>query len=225
MKKAVFLFDTTGYAAQPFTEAGWETYIIDIKNVGEYAVNSRATHVLNWNILDREDDIVELARGAEFVFGFPPCTDLAVSGAAHFAKKLKADPLCQVKAVHLAQAVQRIAEKAGAPWALENPVSVMATMWRASDFRFHPWHYGGYLRPDDVHPDYPAQFPPQDRYPKTTCIWKGNGFKLPQKNPAKPPTITANQQNDKRGGKSELTKRIRSSSPRGFFRGLYEVYK
>ena len=41
--KALFLFDTTGYAAEPFTKAGWETYIIDILNTKERAQNSRAT--------------------------------------------------------------------------------------------------------------------------------------------------------------------------------------
>jgi len=224
MKKAVFLFDTTGYAAQPFTDAGWETYIIDILNVGKYSTNSRATHVLDWNILEREVDIIEICRGAEFVFGFPPCTDLAVSGAAHFAKKARIDPAFQEKAIYLARAVERIATAAGVPWALENPVSVMATKWRKPDYIFDPWHFGGYLPEDDKHPDYPAYIAKRDAYPKKTCLWASSNFKFPIKNPVKPPNGYS-MQHLMLGGKSEKTKRIRSASPRGFFRGLYEVYK
>jgi len=224
MKKAVFLFDTTGYAAQPFTEAGWETYIIDILNVEEYAINPRATHTLSYDILAEEAAIIELCEGAEFVFGFPPCTDMAVSGAAHFSRKKAADPLFQDKAVVLARSVERIATAAGVPWALENPISVLATKWRKPDFIFDPWHFGGYLPENDKHPDYSTYIAPRDAYPKKTCLWKSPDFKLPLKKPVKRPSGYSTQ-HTKLGGKSEKTKRIRSASPRGFFRALYEVYK
>lgn len=87
-KKAIFLFDTTGYAAEPFTKAGWITYIIDTANVGPYATNERATHVLAWDILKYESEIVELCRGAEFVFGFPPVQTWPSRGRGTFARKL-----------------------------------------------------------------------------------------------------------------------------------------
>ena len=35
----------------------------------------------------------------DFILAFPPCTHLAVSGAAHFKKKLAKDPLIQINAV------------------------------------------------------------------------------------------------------------------------------
>ena len=43
MKKALFLFDTTGYAAEAFTQSGWETTIIDTLNTGSRSHNPRAT--------------------------------------------------------------------------------------------------------------------------------------------------------------------------------------
>lgn len=223
-KKAIFLFDTTGYAAEPFTNAGWETYIIDTANIGERAVNPRATHVLDWDILAREKDIIELCIGAEFVFGFPPCTDMAVSGAAHFANKKRIDPAFQTKAVHLARSVERIGEAADVEWCLENPVSVLATLWRKSNYSFHPCNFGGYLPYDDVHPEYPEYIVPRDAYPKSTHLWHSKGFKLPKIRPVTP-ALGYSKQHLKLGGKSEKTKRIRSASPRGFFKALFEVYK
>jgi hypothetical protein len=221
--KAVFLFDTTGYAAEPFTSAGWETTIIDMLNVGEYVNNYRATHTLDWDILEREDAIAELCKDATFIFGFPPCTDLAVSGAKHFAAKAKVDPLFQVKAVHLAQSVERIAIKAGVPWALENPVSRLATLWRQSDYIFHPWHYGKYLPEGDRHPDYPKYIPAQDRYSKPTCLWTSKDFILPSKKPTTKP-VGWSPQTTMLGGSSARTKRIRSASPRGFFIALQKAW-
>jgi len=223
IKKAVFLFDTTGYAAEPFTKAGWETVIIDLLNVGEHSNNPRATHTLSWNILEQEAKIVELCKGATFIFGFPPCTDLAVSGAKHFAAKAVVDPLFQQKATNLARSVERIATKAGVPWALENPVSRLATIWRASDYIFHPWHYGEYLLKGEKHPDYPRYIPAQDHYSKPTCLWKSKDFILPKKRPTTKPEGWS-PQTTLLGGSSAKTKRIRSASPRGFFIALQKAW-
>jgi hypothetical protein len=224
MKRAIFLFDTTGYAAEPFTKAGWETYIIDIKNVGLYAENPRATHVLSWDILEKEQEIIELAKGATFVFGFPPCTDLAVSGAKHFASKAKNNPLFQEEAIHLARSVERIGSAANVPWCLENPVSVLSTKWRKPNFSFHPYYYSGYLPEDDEHPDYPKYIAARDFYSKKTCLWKSTDFHLPpMKLIGKTPTGW-NLQTLLLGGKSEKTKRIRSASPRGFFVALQQAW-
>lgn len=223
-KKAIFLFDTTGYAAEPFTKAGWITYIIDTANVGPYAKNERATHVLAWDILKKESEIVELCKGAEFIFGFPPCTDMAVSGAKHFRSKAMLNPNFQHEAVHLARSVERIGEQAGVPWALENPVSVLASLWRKGNFSFHPCNYGGYLPLDDVHPEYPQYIKPRDAYPKRTHIWCSKDFKIPDMKLVTPsPGLST--QHLKLGGKSAKTKRIRSASPRGFFIGLLGKYK
>lgn len=229
----VFLFDTTGYAAEPFTKLGYKTLIIDILNVGQYAHNTKATWVLDWDILKRQADIIELCQSAHFVFGFPPCDDMAVSGARHFDAKGAANPWFQEQAIHLMKSVERIGDVSGKPWAAENPGSIASTWWRSPNFRFHPYMYGGYLPEDDIHPDYPRFIAPRDAYTKKTNLWTGNGFEIPKRLPVEPEIITnvsgirGSRQFIMLGGKSEKTKRIRSASPRGFFNALalYWHYK
>jgi len=223
MKRVIFLFETTGYAAKCFKERGWYTTIIDIKNVGTAATNENADVTLSWDILEKEQDIIELGKGAALIFGFPPCTDLAVSGARHFAAKKKRNPLFQEEAVNLARSVERIGNACNADWGLENPVSVLATMWRPPNFYFHPFQFGGYLPEDDVHPDYPQYIKPRDAYPKNTGIWHSPNFRVPKRKHV-PRNMGYSAQHNKLGGKSEKTKRIRSASPRGFFTALAEVY-
>jgi hypothetical protein len=159
----------------------------------------------------------------DMLFSFPPCTDMAVSGAAHFAKKRAVDPFFQDKAAYLARAAQRIGDALGVPYMVENPVSVLSTLWRKPDVYFDPYEYGGYLPEDDVHPEYPEYILPRDAYPKTTCWWLGNGFSMPEKRPV-PVAAGYSLQHSKLGGKSLRTKNIRSATPRGVFRAVAEVY-
>lgn len=178
MKKALFLFEHLGYAAAPFTAAGWHTTIVDILNTKP---NPRATVTLDWDILAQEEALIELACECEFVFGFPPCTDLAVSGAKHFAKKAKLNPNFQQEAVHLALSVDRIGNAAKVPWGFENPIGVLSTLYRKPNIKVHPYQYGGYLPVDDIHPEFPQYINARDAYSKNTCIWSGNNFQLPPK--------------------------------------------
>jgi hypothetical protein len=159
-----------------------------------------------------------------FVFGFPECTDLAVSGAAHFEKKRAVDPDFQSKAISLVMLTKILGEYYGCPWALENPVSVISTKWRKPDYKFDPYEYGGYLPKDDEHPVYPSYIKPRDAYPKKTCIWSGNGFVMPDKKPVFVERGYSDQHN-KLGGKSLKTKNIRSATPRGFANAVFEFNK
>lgn len=217
----VFLFEHTGYAAEPFTKRGHQTIIIDLLNKGP---NPRASISLSDNILDKEDEIAELCQNAEFIFGMPPCTDLAVSGARHFVTKYKKNPNFLLEAVHLFRATERIAIKAGnRPYAIENPVNLIPRRWRKPDYYFHPFEFGGYLPPDAEHPEWPFYIRGQDAYPKKSCLWTGNGFRFPRKKPVPCPTGYS-LQHLKLGGKSQRTKIIRSASPRGFFEALAQEY-
>jgi hypothetical protein len=222
-KTVVFLFDTTGLAAWPFTRRGCTTFIIDTQNIGERATNPLASHTLDWNILTHIRDIINLKP--DLLIGFPPCTDLAVSGAKHFAAKAAANPNFQKEAVQLARTVEQVGNEVGCPWALENPNSVLSTIWRKPDFTLDPNEYGRYLPEDDVHPLWPDYIPARDAYYKTTNWWTGNGFQMPQKkfvpilHPGK-----WNPQTTKLGGKSARTKMIRSASPRGVFEALAQQY-
>lgn len=229
MKKAVFMYDYTGIAAQPWLDAGYECWLFDGQHHTGAERCGRLVRVGLWfNPQDLEQQanaIVEMVGdGVEIVLGFPECTHLAVSGAAHFSKKLASDPNIQKNAAELAKLVEVVGTKFGCKWAAENPVSVLATLWRRPDFYFHPWEFGGYLPEDDVHPLYPDYIKPRDAYPKKTCIWCGNGFVEP---PRKPVYVDPgySDQHKKLGGKSLKTKNIRSATPRGFAIAVYEANK
>lgn len=219
----VSMFDTTGYAVEPFTRRGALTYIIDILNVGERSRNPRASVTVDWDIKECVDAIASI--GPDLIFGFPPCTDLAVSGSRHFETKREKDPLFQEKAVELVMTVKEVGDRTGSPWFAENPNSVLSTMWRKPDVSFHPNEYGGYLPENDVHPDYPDYIPSRDAYKKLTNYWTGNGFRMPLKRPV--PIVHESELNFQTqflGGKSLKTKMIRSASPRGVFEGLAQKY-
>ena len=232
MKKAIFLFDYTGIMAKPWADAGYLCYCFDgqhkpgvsttdhdlILNVGMW-FNNDTDDVTKWADINEIKRIVGF--NVKFVFGFPECTDLAVSGAAHFAKKRKSDPKFQKKAMNLVYLTKMLGESYKKPWALENPISVISTKWRKPDFKFDPFEYGGYLPEDDKHPTYPKYIKPRDAYPKRTCIWSGNGFVMPEKKPVDVEPGYSDQHH-KLGGRSLKTKNIRSATPRGFAQAVFE---
>jgi hypothetical protein len=86
-----------------------------------------------------------LADGWDLMVCHPPCTHLAVSGAAWFKDKAKeqAESLEFVRAL-LAAPIPRIA--------LENPVSIISTRIRKPSQVVHPWQFGHMEQ-------------------KTTCLW------------------------------------------------------
>lgn len=229
MKKAVFMYDYTGIMAQPWLEAGYECWLFDGQHQSGVVRDGNLVKVGRWfspqNLEQQASDIKELVGdGAEIVFGFPECTHLAVSGAAHFAKKLAIDPSVQKNAVELAKLVEAVGTKFGCKWAAENPVSVLSTLWRKPDFSFHPWEFGGYLPEDDTHPLYPEYIKPRDAYTKKTCVWCGGGFVEPSRKAVCVESGYSDQYK-KLGGKSLRTKNIRSATPRGFAMSVYEANK
>jgi len=215
--------------AQPWLDAGYECWIFDSQHpIGEHREGNlvRVGLSIPDNIAQQSILLTELKNKwgttVEFVFGFPPCTDLAVSGACHFEVKRFVDPLFHYKATELALFVGRLGEYLGVPWAFENPISVLSTRYRKPDFMFHPWEYGGYLPVDDVHPTYPDYIAPRDAYPKKTCIWSGGGFVVPSKSEVECPKGYSTQ-HKKLGGKSMKTKNIRSATPRGFAMAVFSA--
>lgn len=231
MKKAVFLFDYTGIMAKPWADAGYLCYCFDgqhnpgvsrsahenILNVGMWFSNEITGDVSG----DDVDKIISITGDdVSFVFGFPECTDLAVSGAAHFSSKRDNNPFFQDEAMVLVKLVELLGESYGCKWALENHVSVISTKWRKPDFSFHPYEFGGYLPENDTHPSYPEYIKPRDAYPKKTCIWYGNGFVEPLEKPVYVEPGYS-EQHKKLGGRSLKTKNIRSATPRGFAKAVF----
>ncbi|MBS1063417.1 DNA cytosine methyltransferase [Gluconobacter wancherniae] len=73
----------------------------------------------------------------DLLIAHPPCTDLSVSGARHFAaKRLDGRQQASVS-FFMTLARCSIPKKV-----IENPVSIMSTMWRKPDQIIQPWMFG-----------------------------------------------------------------------------------
>lgn len=119
-----------------------------------------------------------LAEQWDLLIAHPPCTDLAVSGARHFAVK-RADGR-QQRALDF---VRVLMSAPVARIALENPVSVISSAIRKPSQVVHPWQFGHgevkatclwlkglpLLRPTDVVPGRVARV---HRLPPSPDRWK-----------------------------------------------------
>lgn len=181
------LFDRTGVMVQPWKNAGFDTLCIDQQRDG--------TDIRRW---------IPPRTTYRIVFAFPPCTDQAVSGARWFRDKGLAG---LASAIELVERARDICEWSGAPWMIENPVSVMSSYWRKPDAIINPCDFTGYE--------------PGDNYTKKTCIWSGNGFVIP-----KPRRLAGIGPPDDRIHKMPPSKErgdIRSVTPAGFAIAVFEA--
>ena len=228
MSEVVSLYDFTGTSLIPWASAGHHCYAYDIQHTGEvrrYAGGGRV------NLLPADlhtssvlaEIVARHSGSAVFLSAYPVCTDLAVSGARHFASKREIDPEFQRKAAMWAVWCAEAGHRLGCPWYLENPVSVLSTLWRKPDYTFHPYEYGGYLPADDIHPRWPRYISARDAYSKKTCLWTGGGFKMPPPRPVSCNSFGQSAQWGKLGGRSLKTKNIRSETPRGFAEAVYKI--
>ena len=233
MEKVVLsLYDFTGEAVKPWAQRGHACYCFDIQHDGRVehfdgggSITYRKADLHSINTIF---DIQREFEGSNVVFGmgFPVCTDLAVSGAAHFKRKREANPDFQWQAATYAIWVADLFEALGCPYFVENPVSVLATLWRKPDHSFHPYEYGGWIPADQAeHPRWAEYIAPFDAYSKKTCLWTGNGFKMPIKAIVPCQNFGKSTQHSKLGGKSMKTKNIRSATPRGFALAVFHANK
>lgn len=105
-----------------------------------------------WHL--KEDVLKVINDGWDMMIGFPPCTHLAVSGAAWFEEKRK-DGRQQEGIDFFMALVNAPIEKI----AIENPVGIMSKIYRKPDQVIHPYYFG-------------------DPFSKTTCLWLKNLPKL-----------------------------------------------
>lgn len=101
-----------------------------------------------WHI--QGDVLEQLDNGWDMMIAFPPCTHLAVSGAAWFEQKIK-DGRQQ-------QGIDFFMKMVNAPIdkiAVENPIGIMSKKYRKPDQIVHPYYFG-------------------DSYSKSTCLWLKN---------------------------------------------------
>lgn len=195
--RVLSLCDLTGNMVRPWLEAGHECTIVDLQHKPgverEWLLTRVGADILQW----------EPEGVYDVVFTFPPCTDLAVSGALHFERK---GPERLASAMRLVHRCREIAEALTDCWMLENPVSRISTEWREPDFIFNPYAYGGYLEGGD-------------RYTKKTCLWVGRDFRMPYVQPVSPTEGSKMH----RMGPGPLRANLRSATPMGFARAVYEA--
>lgn len=218
MKMVIWsLFDGSGIMGFPWAEYGHAVYCFNSSsgNHGEYVGRKEhpcVHHVDMWIDSDFMEKCEKLGIPApDFVFAFPDCTELAVSGAKH-------ESHTSLISVDNAKMVQEIAESFGARWMVENPVGKMSTAWRKPDYYFDPYEYGGYMHggEESFHPKMPAY----DGYTKKTCIWASKDFVMPNKKLG-PINIGFFWGWRWLGGNSTRTKQLRSLTPRGFARAVF----
>jgi site-specific DNA-cytosine methylase len=128
------------------------------------------------------------------IIAFPPCQHLSVSGARWFKEKQK-DGRQQAAIDFFLMFANAKCNRI----AIENPVSIMSTIWRKPDQIIHPWQFG---EPES----------------KTTCLWFKN---LPKLEPTNILTKTTKYWNNQtpsgqnKLGPSKDRARIRSKTYRG----------
>lgn len=85
-----------------------------------------------------QQDIFEVINiGWDMLIAFPPCTHLAVSGAAHFAKKIADGRQQEGIDFFIALATCNIPKIA-----IENPIGIMSSKFRKPDQIIEPYHFG-----------------------------------------------------------------------------------
>jgi hypothetical protein len=98
-----------------------------------------------WHL--QQDVLPLLKEKWDMIIAFPPCTDLAVSGARHFERKI-ADG-SQQKSIDF---FMKFVNADCAKIAIENPIGIMSSKYRKPDQIIQPWQFG-------------------DKAQKSTCLW------------------------------------------------------
>jgi hypothetical protein len=200
------LYDLTGVMVDPWLAGGFGAVTVDIEHPPGVSDNFYDDKITIGGDIRLWYGILKSLKNIVFVAAFPPCTDLAVSGARWFAGKRHKDPFFQEKAMTLVYLARDIAEYHDVPYMIENPVSVISSKWRKPDYYFHPYEYAAYDQ--------------RDRYTKKTCLWTGGGFIMPKPN-YDPDAPVDNRIHWASPGPDRA--RIRSNTPRGFALAVFEA--
>lgn len=197
------LYDLTGKFVQPWAEAGYDCYCVDIQHKrGETNVSEGITFIgadmREWrpprNLLDR---IV-------FAASFSPCDDAAVSGARWFRGK---GLISLSRSVELFAIGRDWIQWLGVPGFCEHPVSTISTYYRKPDYRFHPCDYTAYCE--------------DDNYTKETNIWGYNGFIMPE--PKRLFNLGPPDDRIHKAPPGPDRKNFRSATPMGFAKAVFLV--
>lgn len=188
------LYEESGVMARPWADAGYRCICVDLAN--EPGVRDGIEYVCA--------DVMQWIppRGEyAFVAAFPPCTHLAGSGARWWKGKGFA---ALAEGAALFARAEMLAEWAGYPYLLENPVGRLSAVHKP-DYIFDPCDYGGYLDGGG------------DAYTKRTCLWTGGGFVMPEVRRVEP---VEGSRMHRLPPSADRTK-LRSVTPAGFARAVF----
>lgn len=122
--KIIIACEYSGIVRDAFTKKGhdvWSCDILPTESIGQH-IQGNVIEVLN--------------DGWDMMIAFPPCTHLAVSGALYFEEKKK-DGRQQQGIDFFMQMINAPIKKI----AVENPVSIMSTIYRKPDQIIQPWQF------------------------------------------------------------------------------------
>lgn len=125
MKRVLIACEYSGTVREAFKKRGFDAWSCDLL----------PTEIPGKHI--QGDVIPVLSEGWDLIIGHPPCTHLAVSGARHFPGK-RADGR-QQDAIDF---FMKIIDAPCAHIAVENPVCIMASVYRRADQTIQPWQFG-----------------------------------------------------------------------------------
>lgn len=209
----ISLCDLTGIFVRPWVEAGYRAVLVDPQH--GHTSGGRVTRLAMTveKALPRLADIIA-HEDVHFVAGFPPCTDLAVSGAKHFQRKMT-DPSWEhyrgpnmwYDALRVVWQCEMVGQLSGAPWFVENPVGRLSTLWRKPDHSFHPCDF--------------TDWASEDNYTKKTCLWTGGGFIMP--NPSRDESLGTPDDRIHKAPPGDDRANFRSATPLGFARAVFHA--
>lgn len=146
--------ESSGTVREAFRKLGHNAWSCDI-----LPADDGSTFHMQWDVLEA----IDTPYTWDLAIFHPPCTHLAVSGAAHFAQKIK-DGRQQEGIDFFMELVNAPIERI----AVENPVCIMSRLYRKPDQIIQPWMFG-----------HDAS--------KKTCLWLKNLQKLTPTSMVPPP--------------------------------------
>lgn len=146
MKRVLVACEESQAVTKAFRKLGIEAFSCDL-------LPASGGHP-EWHFQEDMFEVIKREKKFDLMIAFPPCTDLAVSGARHFERKI-ADGSQQRSIDFFMSVINADIEKI----AVENPIGIMSGKYRKPDQIIQPWMFG-------------------DKAQKSTCIWLKNLPKL-----------------------------------------------
>jgi site-specific DNA-cytosine methylase len=146
MKRILVACEESQAVTIAFRKLGFEAYSCDLLPC--------SGNNPDWHFQEDMFEVIKREPKFDLMIAFPPCTDLAVSGARHFERKI-ADGSQQKSIDFFMNVINTDIERI----VVENPIGIMSGKYRKPDQIVQPWQFG-------------------DKAQKSTCLWLKNVPKL-----------------------------------------------